>query len=75
LRTPEGRRVKVNRIKKRGFGTHKDQAKIQGARGGAKSRGGGVSGDSKRASQIAHIRWEKWRADQAEREIREAKNE
>lgn len=65
----------MNRIKKRGFGTHKDQAKIQGARGGAKGRGGGVTGDSKRASQIANIRWEKWRAEQAKKEIKEAKNE
>lgn len=65
----------MNRIKKRGFGTHKHRAKIEGAKGGAKGRGGGVTGDSKRASEIAHIRWERWREKQAEKEILEAKRE
>lgn len=65
----------MSKIKKRGFGTHKDKAKTEGAKGGAKSRGGGVTGDSKRASQIANIRWERWRAKQANKEILEARNE
>lgn len=64
-----------SKIKKRGFGTHKELAKEMGAEGGRISRGGGVTGDSKRASQIANIRWERWRAKQANKEILEAKNE
>lgn len=65
----------MSKIKRRGFGTHKELAKTAGADGGKKSRGGGVTGDSKRASQIAKIRWDNWRAKQADQEIKEVKSE